>query len=81
MRRRELPIGPEPGSVVPMALLFPEYDALDGLGIAELVRRRQVSPAEVTDVTLRAHRRAHSSLNAVVRRFDAGACEPRADTV
>jgi len=54
-----------------MALPFPEYDALDGMGIAELVRDRQVSVAEVTDAALARIDTRNSSLNAVVRRFDA----------
>ena len=35
-----------------MSLPLPEYDALDGLAIADLVRRRALSPAEVTEAAL-----------------------------
>lgn len=53
-----------------MPLPFPEYDTLDGLALAELVRQKQISPAEVLDAALARIDARNPALNAVVRRFD-----------
>ena len=53
-----------------MPLPFPEYDALDGLGLAELVRTKQVSAGEVLDAALARVDARNPALNAVVRRLD-----------
>jgi len=53
-----------------MALPLPEYDQLDGLGLAELVRTRAVSAAEVTDAAIARIAARNPALNAVVRRMD-----------
>ncbi|MEQ1691572.1 MAG: amidase [Gemmatimonas sp.] len=50
-----------------MTLPFPEYDSLDGLGLSELVRSRQVSPAEVLDAAFARIAARNPSLNSVVR--------------
>src|SRR5262249_33657853 len=47
-----------------------EFQALDGLGLAELVRRREVSPAEVLDAAIARVERDNPELNAVVCRLD-----------
>lgn len=49
---------------------FPEYDALDGLGIAALVHAKQISPSEVVDAALSRITARNPRLNAVVRRLD-----------
>ncbi|MBL0172901.1 MAG: amidase [Gemmatimonadaceae bacterium] len=53
-----------------MSLPFPEYDALDGLGLAELVRARQVSPADVLNAALARIAARNPALNAVVRTLE-----------
>ena len=50
-----------------MNLPFPEYDSLDGMALAELVRSRQVSAADVTDAALARIAARNPALNAVVR--------------
>ncbi len=50
-----------------MSLPFPEYDALDGLGLAALIREKQVSAADVTDAALARIVARNPRLNAVVR--------------
>lgn len=47
-----------------------EYEQHDGLGLAALVRRREVTPTEVLDAALAAVDAANPALNAVVSRFD-----------
>ena len=49
---------------------FDEYVAHDGLGLAELVRRGEVSPAELLDIAIARTDATHAQLNAVIRRFD-----------
>lgn len=49
---------------------FHEYIQYDGLGLAELVRRGEVSPAELLDVATARADQTHSQINAVVRRYD-----------
>lgn len=45
---------------------FPEYDSYDGLGLAELVRRGEVSPAELVEAAIDHIERLNPQLNAVV---------------
>lgn len=47
-----------------------EYAALDGLGLAELVRERQVSPGELAAAALGAIERANGEINAVIEVYD-----------
>src|SRR5579863_932365 len=67
-----------------------EYGALDALGLAELVRRRQVSPAELLEEAIARNERVNPKLGAVVttlyddaRRLAGAPGEPgaRADSV
>ncbi|AKT39618.1 amidase [Chondromyces crocatus] len=44
-----------------------EYTSHDGLGLADLVRRREVTPAELVDVATSAIDQTNPSLNAVIR--------------
>lgn len=50
-----------------MTLPFPEYDTLDGVALAALVRRREVTAAEVTEAALARIAARNPALNAVVR--------------
>ena len=54
-----------------MSLPLPEYDGLDGLAIADLVRRRELSAADVTEAALARMAARNPRLNAVVRPLDA----------
>ena len=45
---------------------FPEYHTFDGLGLADLVRRRQVAPAELVEEAIRRIEAHNPSLNAVI---------------
>ena len=47
-----------------------DYGDHDGLGLADLVRRGEVSPQELVEAALAAMDRLNPQLNAVVRRFD-----------
>jgi amidase len=47
-------------------LSFEEYARLDGAGLAELIRRRDVSATEVRDVAIAAIERLNPKLNAVL---------------
>ena len=50
---------------------FPEYDALDAIGIAQLIRDGQISPGEVLQAAIERIECLNPSLNAVVERtFD-----------
>ena len=60
----------DPASGVVMALPFPEYDQLDGLALAGLVRRREVSPTEVAEAALARMAERNPQLNAIVRPLD-----------
>jgi len=53
-----------------MALPIPEYDALDGLALADLIARRELSAAEVTEAALARIALRNPALNAVVRPLD-----------
>lgn len=45
---------------------FTEYDRFDGLGLAELVRNRQVSPEELVEAAIAVIERQNPALNAMV---------------
>ena len=53
-----------------MSLPFPEYDTLDGLALADLVRRGEVSATEVTEAALARVAARNPAINAVVRPLD-----------
>jgi amidase len=48
---------------------FPEYERHDALGLAALVRSRQVSPAEVLEAAIERIEARNPTLNAVVHAF------------
>jgi amidase len=50
-----------------MPLPFPEYDALDGLAMADLVQRGEVSPTELAEAAIARMVARNPALNAVVR--------------
>jgi amidase len=52
---------------------FPEYDQYDGLGLAELVRQKQVNPRDLLDEARSRCDRVNPRLNAVIHRADAQA--------
>ena len=53
-----------------MSMALSEYTRYDGLGLAELVRKREVAPAELEDTAFRAMDAVNERLNAVVERVD-----------
>jgi amidase len=53
-----------------------EYRAYDAIGLAQLVRQRDVSSTELADVALAAIERLNPQLNAVVRIIDGRARTP-----
>lgn len=55
------------------ATRLPEYERLDATGLAELVRRREVSPAELLEAAVERADAWNPRLNAIVNRFDAEA--------
>jgi amidase len=46
-----------------------EYSKFDGLGLAELVRKREVSPKELAETALAAIERSNPKLGAVVETY------------
>src|SRR5215831_11291058 len=48
---------------------FAEYDQYDGMGLAELVRRREVSPDEVLEAAIARVEARNPAINAVVSRL------------
>jgi amidase len=48
---------------------FPEYDQYDGLGLAELVRRKEVTPAELVEAAISRIERLNPRLNAVIHKM------------
>ena len=46
--------------------MIAEYENFDGLGLAELVRRREVSPAEVLETAIERAEKLNPALNAIV---------------
>jgi len=57
---------------------FSDYDKYDGLGLAELVRSRQVKPAELVEEAIARIDRYNPSLNAVVHKMYGQALEAAA---
>jgi amidase len=49
---------------------FPEYESFDGLGLAELVRTKQVSPSELVEAAIARIDARNPLYNAVVHRMD-----------
>ena len=49
---------------------FPDYDNYDALGLAELVRTRQVTPAELLEEAIARADRLNPALNAIIYRMD-----------
>ena len=45
---------------------FPEYSDYDGLGLAELVRRGEITPLELTEEAIARIEKHNERLNAVV---------------
>jgi amidase len=45
---------------------FKEYDQYDGIGLAELVRKKEVSPAEICEEAITRIERVNAALNAVI---------------
>ena len=54
-------------------MIIPEYSRYDGLGLAELVRRREVSPVDLVDSALDAIERLNPQVNCVVQQLRAEA--------
>lgn len=52
---------------------FPEYPNYDGLGLAELVRKKEVSPAELVEAALERIETHNPTLNAVITKLYADA--------
>ena len=57
------------------SLPFPEYDQLDGLALADLIRRGEVSAAAVTEAAISRMAARNPALNAIVRPLEAYARE------
>ena len=47
-----------------------DYSSYDAVGLAELVRKREVSPAELLDAAIARADALNPKLNAIVSRFD-----------
>ncbi|MES1165540.1 MAG: amidase family protein, partial [Verrucomicrobiota bacterium] len=54
-------------------MAFTDYGNFDALGLAELVRQRQVTPAELVDAAIARAERVNPRLGAIVRLLDDGA--------
>lgn len=50
-------------------MIFPEYSTYDGLGLAELIRRKEVSPLDLVDTAIDAVERLNPQLNCVVQQL------------
>jgi amidase len=48
---------------------FPEYDKLDGLGLADLVQRREISPTELLDAAIERVELHNPGVNAVINKM------------
>jgi amidase len=48
---------------------FKEYAQYDGLGLAELVKKKEVSPAEICEEAITRIERVNPALNAVITRI------------
>lgn len=55
--------------VEPPALPFPEYESFDAAGLAEIVRRGEVSPTELVEAAIARVERRDTAVNAVVHRM------------
>ncbi|MBM3517027.1 MAG: amidase [Alphaproteobacteria bacterium] len=51
-------------------MAFAEYAQLDGVGLADLVRRKQVAPAELVETCIELIEKHNPRLNAVIHRMD-----------
>jgi Asp-tRNA(Asn)/Glu-tRNA(Gln) amidotransferase A subunit family amidase len=51
-------------------MAFKEYGEHDGVGLANLVRRKEVSPAELVETALGLIDKHNGALNAVIHRID-----------
>src|SRR5215468_9833619 len=49
---------------------FAEYEAFDGVGLAELVRRKEVTPSELLDAAIGRVERVNPTINAVIATFE-----------
>ena len=49
--------------------VFPEYDQYDGLGLADLVRRKEVLPGELVEEAIGRIERLNPQLNAVIHKM------------
>lgn len=54
-------------------MIFPEYSSYDGLGLADLVRRREVSAADLVDSAVDAIERLNPDVNCVVQQLKSSA--------
>jgi amidase len=59
-------------------LTFDEYRGLDGLGLAEIIKKGDVSRDEVTEVAHAAFTEAHKKLNCAVEIAPLEGCKKRA---
>jgi amidase len=50
-------------------MIFKDYSRYDGLGLADLVRRREVSPADIVDSAIDAIERLNGDINCVVQQL------------
>ena len=48
---------------------LPEYESLDAVGLAQLVRAKQLSPAELLEAAIERIERDNGALNAVVEKL------------
>ncbi len=48
---------------------FSEYDKYDGLGLAELVRKKQIKPSELVAAAISRIERLNPQLNAVIHKM------------
>jgi amidase len=48
---------------------FPEYEKFDALGLAELVRRREVSPGDLLDAAIERVEARNPAINAVTMKL------------
>ena len=83
--RRTSPRAPaaEPGRsrpschMMPVMSILAEYERYDGLGLAELVRRKEVKPEEVLEAAIRRIEARNPAINAVVTPITTQARGPR----
>jgi amidase len=59
---------------------FPEYDRQDGLGLADLIRKKEITPEEVCEAAIARIEKINPRINAVIyRMFDIGRRTARAN--